>query len=352
MTVQIAGGGVAEVPLGTGRTGLLLHLRDETATRGQGEAPPLPGYSRDSAGAALKVFLADPLPHVDTEQPLLPQVTAAVARLRPWPAAAFAAETALLDLLGRRMGVPVWALLRGDRGVFPTPVPVAALLEGDSAGPLLEAARAARARGIATFKVKVGRKPFLEELAVLFQLRHLIGYGTALRLDANGRFPAEVAGHRLLALAALRPEFVEEPAEPTVWPFLKNSPVTLALDESLHGEGGWARVRPWVRDGIARIVVLKPAALGGALRCLELARDAGRLGASTVVTHTMDGPVAMTAAAHLALALRRRAGACGLDRHSGLTAWGDVPLPWCSAGAVVPSRQPGLGLPNLAPGTG
>jgi len=335
--------------------GLLLHLRDDSGVCGQGEASPLPGYSPDSAGAvraALETFLADPLPHLELSRPLLPQVAAAVARLRPWPAATFAAETALLDLLGRRMGVPVWALLRGEGEGDPKPIAVAALLEGDSAGPLLEAARAARARGIATFKVKVGRKPFLEELAVLFQLRHLIGYGVALRLDANGRFPAEVAGHRLLALAALRPEFVEEPAEPVVWPFLRNSPVTLALDESLQGEGGWARGRPWVRDGIARIVVLKPATLGGILRCMELARDAGHMGASTVVTHTMDGPVAMTAAAHLALALRRRAGACGLDRHSGLAPWGEVPLAWYGGAAVVPPREPGLGLPDLAPGIG
>lgn len=356
MTVRITGGSVAEFPLEGERLGLVLTLTGRGGLWGQGEASPLPGYSPDTASAArdaLAAFLAGPRPTVHLDAPLAPQVEAVAAPLaEASPAAAFAAETALLDLAGRRLGRPLWALLAEDREEPPPPVALAALLEAESAGPLLAAARAALTRGISTFKVKVGRQPFREELALLFQLRHLTGYGVALRLDANGRFAAEAVRDRLLALAALHTEFVEEPAAAVAWPYLKGSPVPLALDESLQGAEGWNRGRAWLREGIARVVVLKPATLGGLLRCLGMAREAVRLGATPVVTHTLDGPVALTAAAHLALALPQRRAACGLDRHAGLERWPAADLPWHQRTAVAPPDTPGLGLPALVPGVG
>lgn len=351
MTLQVVAGGVAEVPVGSARRSLLLHLRDDSGGRGQGEASPLPGYSPDTpeaAAAALSGFLAGPLPAFNLEMPLPPQIAPVLTPLEVSPAAAFAVETAVLDVIGRRTGRPVWALLRADSAAAPTPVPLAALLEGESAGPLLAAARTAMTRGVRTFKVKIGRQPFREELAVLFQLRHLIGYGASLRLDANGRFPAASVRDRLLALTALHPEFVEEPTGAGAWPFLRGSPVPLALDESLQGEGGWQRGAVLVREGIARVVVLKPATMGGLFRCLELSREAVRMGAAAVITHTMDGPVALTAAAHLALAAPQLGSACGVDRHTELLAWGAVPLPWHDRNAVMPVPRPGLGLPDLS----
>jgi L-alanine-DL-glutamate epimerase-like enolase superfamily enzyme len=85
-------------------------------------------------------------------------------------------------------------------------------------------------------------------------------------------------------------------------------------------------------------------ALGGAFRCLELARRAVLAGGRAIVTHLHDGPIAHAAACHLSLALPGPVGAAGLDRHAGSSAWPEVELP-LSANAVTRSDRAGLGLP-------
>ena len=50
----------------------------------------------------------------------------------------------------------------------------------------------------------------------------------------------------------------------------------------------------------ADVIVLKPAALGGLVRSLELAQQAHDSGVGAYVTTLMDGPIARAAAAHLA----------------------------------------------------
>ena len=89
-------------------------------------------------------------------------------------------------------------------------------------------------------------------------------------------------------------------------------------------------------------MVLKPMILGGLSRWLELGRRAGALDLGVVVSHSFDGPVALAAAAALALALPTRI-AQGLAPHSGLAAWPPIPLPLTHAALQVWST-PGLGL--------
>ena len=66
--------------------------------------------------------------------------------------------------------------------------------------------------------------------------------------------------------------------------------------------------------------------LGGLSHCLELGRRARALNLGVVVSHSFDGPVALAAAAALALALPAGI-AQGLAPHAGLSAWPPIPLP-------------------------
>jgi o-succinylbenzoate synthase len=333
----------------TERSGVLLVLAGDNGFVGQGEASPLPGLSpetADEAWRALAQLAARAFPfELDLCLPAVPQVAALLRDHAPaTPSARFAVETALLDLAGQRLGLPVSTLLAGS---WPThAVPLAALLDGETVEELEAGARAARRGALAAVKVKIGRPwRFEAELEALDRVRAALGTRTALRLDANGAWSRAEAPVRLAALARFRPEFVEQPVPADQLPGLRDAPVPLAADETLALEGGLARLRA---EGGAQVAILKPTVLGGLLRCRALAAEAFGSGMQVVVSHALEGPIALAAAAELALSLQPAPLACGLAPHAGLEAWPDVAVKQLAGNAIVPAPVRGLGLAPLA----
>jgi o-succinylbenzoate synthase len=367
--LQRHGGAMSRVASARGawsaRQGVLVQLRDDQGHRGLGEASPLPGYSRDDlAGceaelraldsAALAIELG---PDGACGRERLAEVT---SRVRA-PAARFAVETALLDLVGQRAGWPLWRVLRADAGqdhadapaAVPATVPLNAVCAPGDPGRVLDDVAAAYARGIRCFKLKVGRD-LPGELAALEAVRARHGDAISLRADANQAWaPAQARAH-LQRLAAVAPEYVEEPVVAPMAHLagLAPLPVPVALDESLAfpdtGTTPAADARVPDLDallgaGLVSALVLKPMLLGGFLPALALAARARAHGAGVVVSHLFDGPVALAACAHLAVALATTR-ACGLDRHNGLQAWPEIDIPFVGQARVAVPHQPGLGV--------
>jgi len=294
------------------RAGLLVTVRAD-GTWGQGEASPLPGYSRETLTECEAALERAPWRRLDVGS--VAEVAAVLAEWRAPAAARCALEAALLDRLARRAGVPLWRLLGGAPGEL-----ALSALVGDAAD-----VHAAAARGVRTCKIKVGRD-WDAELALARTVR---AAGLTLRADANGAWSPSQAPARLAALAALGVELVEEPG-------VASDLLRVAADESLL-------------DGPSDspVIVLKPMLLGGILRCLALAQESR---AEVVVTHMWDGPVGLALAAALAFALpRARVLACGLDRHPGLAAWPAVDLPFLHAATVSAPAGPGLGIAEVRP---
>ncbi len=337
------------------RAGLLLTLFDDEGRAGQGEASPLPGYSRESLDECEAVLrrVCREMTAWRFQGESLGALGCLLrgyhAELEAVPAARFALETALLDLLAQRARVGVRALLGAPpEGVVPRNASLGAALDAD----LAHRARAALDAGASTVKVKVGAADFPSELAALRALRTLLGRSITLRLDANGAWTPAEARARVEALAALSPEFVEEPVSGHALLELGVLPVPWAVDESLRDPALAAALLgddPRPRQGCAA-VVLKPTTLGGLLASLSLGKLAISRGLRVVVTHCFDGPVALAAACELALAFGPHSVACGLDPHPGLAVWPRVSIPQLAApGMVIPSTLPGLGLPRLSP---
>ena len=322
------------------RHGWLLVLRDREGRGGLGEASPLPGFSPEDEGAcerALRGFLE--LVPLSLELSADPVEWLGAAATIASPAARMAVETALLDLAGQVLGRSVAELLGGRPPA--AAVPLAALVDGSDGEELVAAVAAWCATGIATFKVKGGRRrAFEEELGALTALRRSAS-DVALRLDVNGGWTPREARRNLERLAPLGLEFVEQPVAAEALLDFGPAPVPVAADESVQLPGALSRL---VATGSCRVMVLKPMALGGLMHCLELAREASEAGLGVVISHLFDGPVALAAACELALALPVAPLACGLAPHAGLAAWPGVVVPQIHGGFVSPSGRAGLGL--------
>lgn len=321
------------------RSGLLIEL-SAGSHRGLGEASPLPGYSPDSleqCGLALAevdlAALEEALRIEETRAALK-----AVAQLLPkrLPAARMALETAALDLRARQRNLSAPALLGAEPGARR---PLAYVLGAPDAQGLQVMSHAMHC-GYHHFKIKLGRAGNFEaEMAGVRAARRTLGAALPLRLDVNRAWSPSEAQRACELLEALDIEFIEEPCAPLTRAL--RSRVPLALDESLQGLEA-EDLEAWAQRTGASVLILKPMVLGGLSHCLELAGCARSLGLGVVVSHTLDGPVALLAAATLALALPTMA-AQGLAPHAGLRAWPKVTLPFVEGGLQSWSR-PGLGL--------
>jgi o-succinylbenzoate synthase len=321
------------------RSGLWVELR-EGSDRGVGEAAPLPGISSDTldeAESALSSLDVDRLERAvgieDTGEALK-----SVADLLPrsQPAARMALETAALDLRGHQLRVAAAALLGAAPGEEHA---LAWLVNAEPGTGTLDAVQRARRAGYGHFKIKLGAAGRVEtEIATLSELRRALGAGPRLRLDVNQGWSEAEATAACTLLEPLDIEFIEEPCPRLPRRLATRIPV--ALDESLQGLDP-AGLEALASTSGAGVVVLKPMVLGGLSHCLELGRRARAQGLGVVFSHSFDGPVALAAAAALALALPGRL-AQGLAPHAGLAAWPSIPLPIVGATLQIWSG-PGVG---------
>lgn len=325
LALEAIGGAVPELAnasrVWTRRRGVLVRMMSGGLV-GLGEASPLPGYSPDTLEQALAELRELRLPA---------ELTPGSVPLRS-PSARFAIDSALLDLAGKRAGVPAARLLSpASRGRV---LPLAALI------PIAGAWNGGDADAVKVVKVKIGRD-LPSELERIAELRDR---GLAVRVDANRSLDAASAPRILAALAELGVSLIEEPVIPEVLSDLR-LPIPVALDETL-GEPGWRqRAQQLAGKGALAALVFKPARLGGLAALRHAASAADELGTQLIVSHLLDGPVALASCWQLALALATD-GAQGLAPHPALAALTPpgIALPRSPPGAIAVGADSGLGL--------
>jgi L-alanine-DL-glutamate epimerase-like enolase superfamily enzyme len=269
-----------------------------------------------------------------------------VPSLSGLPEARFAFESALCDLVARRRGVSASAFL-GGRSLVQLP--------RNAVVSTIEEAHDAIQRGITTLKIKVGlgaasdqesQKEADKELLFLKQLRDELGSAVTLRLDANGVYDAERARKRLADFARYDVALIEQPTASAELASLGVCAIPWAVDESLSDPATDPATDPCDRFLSApgcRAWVVKPA-LHGLRLARGLALRAIEHGLGVIVTHLIDGPVALAAACELALSLPVSPLACGLDAHAGLAAWPDVDIPQHRQAQHLITPSGGIGL--------
>ncbi|HVY27058.1 MAG TPA: enolase C-terminal domain-like protein [Polyangiaceae bacterium] len=322
------------------RESLLLRLSDARGRAGVGEASPLPGYSRDSLDAVEHALQRLQVGNVERalEAGAPRAVLGAVATLLPatLPSARMALETAVLDFVGHRDAKAAPALLGAP---LDAERPLAELVGSPLDVAFVSSCERAIHAGFRHLKVKLGAPGRLQaELLALQSAAERFGAAARLRVDANRALSLVEVERAWTALEASDVELFEEPG--ALSPSLPRT-LPLALDESLQGLDVPDAIKQ-LETTNARFAVLKPTALGGLEHCWRLAERAQAAGVRAIVSHCFDGPLALRAAAALALSLDSGV-AHGLAPHAGLEGWAS-PAPPCAHGWLRTWSAPGLGF--------
>lgn len=268
---------------------------------GRGEAMPLPQFGTESMNdcrQALERFVSDRLPES------LADIEPLTESLKATPAARSAIEGAMLEFVSRRLKLPIAQLMGGSKTKS---IQVNALIEGENAHALAEAARVAVEAGFSTLKIKVAARSLSVDAQRLAAVRRVVGPNVKLRVDANGRWSESMARAALRGLESMNLELCEQPVAlhdvESLRRIRQAVPCAIAADEALLVEGAAARLLEAYPVSAAQVLVIKPMALGGLLPALALVKRARELGVESYVTTSLDGPIARAAAALLASVL-------------------------------------------------
>ncbi|MFI7409515.1 dipeptide epimerase [Streptomyces sp. NPDC049627] len=317
----------------TARDAVWLAVEHDGAT-GYGEAVSSVYYGLDAgtllrliSGVGLERF-ADP----DSALEALPSSGAP-------PAVVAAVESALLDLLGKRDGVPVHRLLGAGTS---SGVATARTIGITSLPHAAAEARRLAASGFRVIKVKAGTPDPEDDVERVRVIRDAAPR-MRLLLDPNGAWSVAQAERLLPRFAALGVEAVEQPLPPgdpdALGALAEKSPMPVIADEDAVSEDDVRRLAGRVHG--VNIKLAKCGGVRAALRIAELIEGSGTdlmLGCLTAST------LGLAPAVHLA----DRARWADLDGHLLL-----AHDPWTGIGGadgvVRPSGRPGLGVEETEP---
>jgi L-alanine-DL-glutamate epimerase-like enolase superfamily enzyme len=275
------------------RRSVLVRIEDRDGAEGWGEAAATPYYGEtvESVTAIMPHLSAVMARAADGDLFALERIEAALHQaLGRNPSARAAISMALHDLLGKRLGVPVWRLW----GLDPVDAPRSSFTIGiDTPEVMREKVREAAEYDI--LKIKVGTP---RDREVLQMIRDEAPEKT-VRVDANTAWTAKEAIRHIPLLEEYGVEFVEQPLPPEDLEGLrlvrKNSRLPIIADESCEVASDVARLAGAV-DGV-NIKLAKCGSLREAIRIVHAARAHGM---SVMIGCMVESTLGIAAAMQLA----------------------------------------------------
>ncbi|MEV7866717.1 enolase C-terminal domain-like protein [Streptomyces sp. NPDC088124] len=266
---------------------VLVRVHTEDGLIGTAEAPPRPytyGETQESIVAVIdKIFTPQILGLSALERET---VHDRLDRTVGNPTAKAAIDMALWDILGQAAGMSVSGLLGG----FTDRMRVSHMVGFAPAEAMVaEAERFRDTYGVTTFKVKVGRRPYTQDVEACRALREALGPDAELYIDGNRGWTASESARALREMADLGLVFAEElcPADDVLgrrW-LVAQTTVPFIADESATRA---ADVTRELLGGSATAISIKTARTGftGSQRVLH---ECEGLGVEVVMGNQIDG---------------------------------------------------------------
>jgi len=204
-------------------------------------------------------------------------------------------DMALYDLLAKRAGLPLYALLGGEKRSFYTDETIGI----DTPEAMAEEALDAKKRGFVAIKVKLGTG-WPGDVARIQAIRDAVGEEPLLRIDANQGWDPVTAEQILQELARFDIQYCEEPVAHWNNEALRRvrdkSPIPIMADESLFDHHDAFRLASM---GACDYFNIKLAKSGGIHTALKINAVAEAAGIQCMVGCMSETRLGLTAAAHL-----------------------------------------------------
>ncbi len=252
-------------------------------------------------------------------------------------------ETALLDALGKRVGMPVSELLGGR--VRDSLEVAWTLASGDTSQDIAEAEIMLEKRRHRIFKIKIGANPVDQDLRHAIAIKRELGQRASVRVDVNQYWDESQAIRACKILGDNGIDLIEQPISRANYSgqvrLNKASAVPIMADESIESVEDAFKL---ASDGAASVFALKIAKNGGLRAVLRSAQIAEAAGIALYGGTMLEGSVGTIASAHAFLTLRQLTWSTELFGPLLLTQ--DIiqsPLEYREFELHVP-RTPGLGI--------
>jgi muconate cycloisomerase len=281
---------------------LILRIHTDQGIAGLGEVSGTPVWSGEDSITATHIIQSFLAPALAGEDPRdIERLTAKMRRaVAGHPFTKSGLEIALWDILGKIAGLPVYRLLGG---AVRERIPIKMSISGEQPERAAELAEWAMNQGLKALKVKVGIEPE-SDIARVHAVRHAIGDGVRLGIDANSGWSPRVA---IATIRRLTEEsniyFAEQPVPPVDVEWLadvrRNVAVPVMADESCYSlQDAMALARAGAAD-ILSIYIGKGGGIGPARKIAAVAEAAGL---TCTVGSNLELGIASAAMAHLAAA--------------------------------------------------
>jgi muconate cycloisomerase len=321
---------------------VLLRLTAEGGAVGWGEAAPWVVFT-GSPEATLHALHRHIRPHVvgrklKDRAAIMADAAHAVAHATEAKAAL---ETALLDVTGHAVGLPVHALLGGK---CRDEIALSCSIANPDWAADRQLLQRLHADGVRIVKLKTGFKGHAFDLMRLEEIRRDWPQ-VAIRVDYNQGLQPHEAIARLPEVAAFKPDFIEQPvaaANLTTMARLRaRIDVPLLADESVFGPEDLMRaIEAGACDGIS-VKIMKA---GGLMRAQSVARMAGAAGLSAYGGDMFEAGIAHLAGAHMIAATPEIDLGCEFYQARYYLTEDILTAPFpCDAGRVQVPDGPGLG---------
>ena len=258
------------------------------------------------------------------------------------PFAKAAVETALWDIKGKALGVPVYSLLGG---FMRTSIPVNHSISYGTVQEMVDQASELVSQGFRTLKVYCGRETPKSDLERIREIRKAVGDHIDLYIEVNQRWNLKIALGLLPSLEELGILFLEQPI-PTHLPremsvLRERSSIPIALDESVFTPEEVALAKQEGLADIMNIYVLKAGGIYNAKKALQVSEA---VGFDAFVGSLNELGISSMAGAHLSATITRLPYPCylvGPTLHKEDILMEPIDI---SEGMLHLSDRPGLGI--------
>jgi len=254
-----------------------------------------------------------------------------------------AIETALLDLLGKRLNRPLSDLLGG---AVHQHIPVLwTLASGDTARDIDEARTLMAAKRHCDFKLKIGSRPVMDDVRHVAAIKEAVGEHASVRVDVNQAWDEATAAKGMAELQAAGIDLVEQPTPLKDFAALARLSakfhIPILADEAVADATDMFNL---AAAGFSGAVAMKIAKAGGPLRVLEQAAVAKAAGIGLYGGTMLEGTIGTAASLHAWSTLETLH--WGSEMFGPLLMKDDIvvqPLDFHDNGVDLP-RGPGLGV--------